>query len=268
MAETFRNGAVKEYGEWPTTLKSVQTLSVATTRMNAADLAPITVTYVEDDVRLAELTAAYLGSHGVNVHLLSRGDNAVSEILRINPDLVLLDLMVPGLNGVEVCKRLRERTAVPILMITARTEEADRVLGLEAGADDYIHKPFSSRELLARIRAAVRRARGLVGPAAGRIVLGELVVDSATMTATLGEKRLALTTTEFDLLRVLAERAGRVLSREQLLSFVQDSPDDAFDRSIDVLVSRLRAKLEVNPRQPRYLKTVRGAGYILVPDEG
>jgi DNA-binding response OmpR family regulator len=106
-----------------------------------------------------------------------------------------------------------------------------------------------------------------VGPAAGRIVLGDLVVDCATVTATLAGKRLALTTSEFDLLRVLAERSGRVLSREQLLNFVQGSPDDAFDRSIDVLVSRLRAKLESNPRQPRYLKTVRGAGYILVPDE-
>lgn len=235
--------------------------------MNATDLGPISVVYVEDDVRLAQLTASYLGSHEVEVVVLSRGDNAVPEILRLTPDLVLLDLMVPGLNGVEVCKRLRERTSIPILMITARTEEADRVLGLEAGADDYVHKPFSSRELLARIRAAVRRARGLVGPAAGRIVLGNLVVDSVTMTATIAGKRINLTTTEFDLLRVLAERSGRVLSREQLLGFVQNSADDAFDRSIDVLVSRLRAKLEDNPKQPRYLKTVRGAGYTLVSDE-
>lgn len=235
--------------------------------MNATDLAPINVVYVEDDVRLAQLTASYLEPHGVFVVVLSRGDHAVPEILRLSPDLVLLDLMVPGLNGLEVCRRLRERTSIPILMITARTEEADRVLGLEAGADDYIHKPFSSRELLARIRASVRRARGLVGPAADRIVLGELVVDSATMTATKAGKRINLTTTEFDLLRVLAERAGKVLSREQLLGFVQNSADDAFDRSIDVLVSRLRAKLEENPRQPRYLKTVRGAGYTLVGDE-
>jgi two-component system, OmpR family, response regulator len=235
--------------------------------MNATDLGLITVVYVEDDVRLAQLTASYLGSHGVEVVVIARGDTAVSEILRLSPDLVLLDLMVPGLNGVEVCKRLRERTSIPILMITARTEEADRVLGLEAGADDYVHKPFSSRELLARIRAAVRRARGLVGPAVGRIVLGDLVVDSVTMTATVSGKRINLTTTEFDLLRVLAERSGRVLSREQLLGFVQNSADDAFDRSIDVLVSRLRAKLEQNPKQPRYLKTVRGAGYTLVSDE-
>jgi DNA-binding response OmpR family regulator len=234
---------------------------------DATDLAPITVVYVEDDVRLAQLTASYLGTHGVDMIVIPRGDQAVAEILRLTPDLVLLDLMVPGLNGVEVCRRLRERTATPILMVTARTEEADRVLGLEAGADDYIHKPFSSRELLARIRAAVRRARGLVGPAIGRIVLGELVVDSVTMTTTLAGKRIHLTTAEFDLLRALAERTGRVLSREQLLSFVQNSADDAFDRSIDVLVSRLRAKLEENPRQPRYLKTVRGAGYTLVADE-
>ncbi len=110
--------------------------------MNATDLGPISVVYVEDDVRLAQLTASYLGSHEVEVVVLPRGDNAVPEILRLTPDLVLLDLMVPGLNGLEVCKRLRERTSIPILMITARTEEADRVLGLEAGADDYVHKPF------------------------------------------------------------------------------------------------------------------------------
>lgn len=233
----------------------------------ATDLGPISVVYVEDDVRLAELTASYLSSHGVLVTVLSRGDNAVAEVLKLNPDLVLLDVMIPGLNGVEVCKRLRERTAVPILMITARTEEADHVIGLEAGADDYVNKPFSPRELLARIRATVRRSRGLVGPAAGRMVLGDLVVDSITMTASVAGKRINLTTSEFELLRVLAERSGRVLSREQLLGLVQNSADDAFDRSIDVLVSRLRAKLEENPKQPRYLKTVRGAGYSLVSDE-
>jgi DNA-binding response OmpR family regulator len=151
-------------------------------------------------------------------------------------------------------------------MVTARKEEADRVMGLEGGADDYVSKPFSSRELLARIRAQVRRARGKAGPATPRLEVGELVVDVATMTATLRGKRLALTTYEFALLRVLAERAGRVLAREQLLELVHGSAEEAFDRSIDVHVSRLRHKLEDDPRSPRMLKTIRGVGYMLAPD--
>jgi DNA-binding response OmpR family regulator len=148
-------------------------------------------------------------------------------------------------------------------MVTARTEEADRVLGLEGGADDYVSKPFSSRELLARIRAQARRARGKAGPALQRVEVGDIVVDAARMTATLAGTPLPLTTFEFALLRVLAERAGRVLSREQLLELLHGSADEAFDRSIDVHVSRLRQKLGDDPRSPRLLKTVRGVGYVL-----
>ena len=227
----------------------------------------LSVVYVEDDERLARLTAQYLRSHQVEVHLVARGDLALAEVLRIRPDVVLLDLMLPGADGHEVCRRLRERVGVPIIMLTARTEEADRVMGLEGGADDYMSKPFSTRELLARIRAHARRARGKTGPAAPRIDLGALVVDSATMTATLHGARLALTTHEFSLLRVLAERAGRVLAREQLLELVHGSAEDAFDRSIDVHISRLRHKLEPDPKNPRYLKTIRGVGYMLAPNE-
>ncbi|MBX7191295.1 MAG: response regulator transcription factor [Sandaracinaceae bacterium] len=227
----------------------------------------LTVVYVEDDERLARLTAQYLGTHGVTVHVVTRGDVAVAEILRVRPDVVLLDLMLPGLDGLEVCRRLRERMDVPVIVLTARTEEADRVLGLEGGADDYVLKPFSSRELLARVRAQARRARGLVGPRANRLEVGPLVVDATTMTATLHGKPLALTTYELSLLRVLAERPGRVLGREQLMELVTGNADDAFDRSIDVHVSRLRAKLGDDPRQPRLLKTVRGVGYVLSPTE-
>lgn len=227
----------------------------------------LSIVYVEDDERLARLTSQYLRSHGVEVLLVARGDLAVAEVLRTRPDVVLLDLMVPGADGLEVCRALRERVDVPIIMVTARTEEADRVMGLEGGADDYVSKPFSSRELLARIRAQARRARGKTGPAKSRIEIGELVVDATTMTATMRGKRLVLTTYEFSLLRVLAERAGRVLGREQLLQLVQGSAEDAFDRSIDVHVSRLRHKLEDDPRSPRLLKTIRGVGYMLTPDE-
>jgi len=229
-------------------------------------LGKLSIVYVEDDERLARLTAQYLSSHGVQVTVVARGDQAVAEIARVQPDAVLLDLMLPGADGIAVCRTLRERADVPIIMLTARGEEADRVLGLEGGADDYVSKPFSSRELLARIRAQVRRARGKAGPPTPRIELGDLIVDTASMTATLRGERLALTTHEFVLLRVLAERAGRVLGREQLLQLMHGTSEEAFDRSIDVHVSRLRHKLEDDPRNPRMLKTIRGVGYMLASD--
>lgn len=231
------------------------------------DSEPLSVLYVEDDERLARLTAQYLTSHGVTVALVGRGDLALAEILRVRPDVVLLDLMLPGEDGLEVCRKLRERVDVPIIMVTARTEEADRVMGLEGGADDYLGKPFSSRELLARIRAQARRARGKAGPQSPRIEIGDLVVDTVTMTASLKGRRLELTSYEFALLRALAERPGRVLGREQLLELMHGSAEEAFDRSIDVHVSRLRHKLEDDPRSPRLLKTIRGVGYVLTPDD-
>ena len=226
----------------------------------------LSVVYAEDDERLAKLTAQYLRSHGVEVHPVCRGDEVVAEVMRTHPDVILLDLMLPGSDGLAVCRALRERIDSPIIMVTARTEEADRVMGLEGGADDYVSKPFSSRELLARIRAQARRGRGQSGPQASRTEVGKLVVDAATMTAQMNGQPLSLTTHEFALLKVLAERAGRVLNREQLLVLLHGSADDAFDRSIDVHVSRLRAKLGDDPRHPRLLKTVRGVGYTLVDD--
>jgi DNA-binding response OmpR family regulator len=226
----------------------------------------VSVVYAEDDDRLGRLTAQYLGLHGVEVTLVARGDAVVAEVLRVRPDVVLLDLMLPGRDGLDVCRALRERCDTPIIMVTARTEEADRVMGLEGGADDYVPKPFSSRELLARIRAQARRARGRSGPATTRIEIAGIVVDAATMTVTLRGKTLGLTTFEFALLRALAERAGHVLSRERLLEIVHGTADEAFDRSIDVHVSRLRHKLGDDPRSPRLLKTVRGVGYVLAPD--
>ncbi len=227
----------------------------------------ITVVYVEDDERLARLTTQYLQSHGVTVVHVGRGDLAPAEVERTRPDVVLLDLMLPGIDGVEVCRRIRARSDVPIVMVTARTEEADRVVGLEGGADDYVAKPFSSRELLARVRAQARRGRGLSGPQSERLQVGQLSIDGSTRTVTRGGVVIALTTQEFDLLRVLAERKGRVLSRDQLLALLHGTADEAFDRSIDVHVSRLRHKLGDDPRHPSLLKTVRGAGYVLVSDE-
>ena len=226
----------------------------------------LAVVYAEDDDRLGRLTAQYLAVHGVDVSLVPRGDAVLPEVLRVGPDVILLDLMLPGRDGFDVCRALRERVATPIIMVTARTEEADRVMGLEGGADDYVPKPFSSRELLARIRAQARRARGRTGPSNAPLRVGEIVVDVAAMRATLRGAPLALTTFEFGLLRVLAERAGRVLGRERLLELVHGSSDEAFDRSIDVHVSRLRHKLGDDSRNPRLLKTVRGVGYVLASE--
>jgi DNA-binding response OmpR family regulator len=223
---------------------------------------------VEDDAKLAALTAEYLRSHGVEVAVCGNGATALEEARRARFDVVLLDLMLPGRSGLEVCRELRARSDVPILVLTARGEEADRVLGLELGADDYLTKPFSPRELVARIQAQVRRARGQAGPPSRRVVVGELVLDPAALRATLRGRELPLTAYEFQLLRALAERAGQVLSRERLLELARGNAEEAFDRSVDVHVSRLRAKLGDDPKRPRLLKTVRGAGYQLAAPVG
>jgi len=229
--------------------------------------APITVVYVEDDAKLARLTVRYLESHGIRVTLATEAREGIAAVLRERPEVVLLDIMLPGMDGFEVCRELRTRVDTPILMITARGEEADRVMGLEGGADDYIAKPFSSRELVARIRAHARRARGRAAPAAtGRVVAGPLVIDPVARRATFHEQELSLTTYEFDLLRVFAERTGRVLTREQLVDCVRGSADEAFDRSIDVHVSHLRRKLGDDPRSPKIIKTVRGVGYLFATE--
>ncbi|XXT74945.1 response regulator transcription factor [Sorangium sp. So ce726] len=225
------------------------------------------IVYIEDDEKLARLTARYLESHNVRVTLVTDPREGIASVLRERPDVVLLDLMLPEIDGFEVCQKLRARVHTPIIMVTARGEEADRVMGLEGGADDYIPKPFSARELLARIRAQARRARGLAGPTAERqLVAGSLTIDPSARRATLRGEDLSLTTYEFDLLYVLAGRAGRVLTREQLVDLVRGSADEAFDRSIDVHVSHLRKKLGDDPKSPRIIKTVRGIGYVFAID--
>jgi len=226
----------------------------------------IKVLLVEDDTRLAQLTARYLESHGVVVTIAHDGIEGQAEALRRQYDCIVLDLMLPGRDGIEVTRELRARTDVPIVMVTARGEEADRVLGLEVGADDYVTKPFSPRELLARIRATVRRVRGQAGPAQRTLQVGGLILDPGRMTVTLDGKPIEVTAYEFAILRALAQRPGRVLSREQLLDVAKGSAELSFDRSIDVHVSRLRAKLGDDSRSPRILKTVRGVGYLLAGD--
>jgi len=224
----------------------------------------IRLVYVEDDERLGRLTVQYLTSQGVEVTLVTHGDHAVAEVVRVQPDVVLLDLMLPGTDGFEVCRELRVRTHVPIIMVTARLEEADRVRGLEGGADDYVTKPFQARELLARIRAQARRNRGESGPRQERLVVGDIAIDAATMEVTLRGAPLALTPNEYALLHALARNPNRVLGREHLLQLMHGTPDEAYDRSVDVIVSRLRHKIEDDVRTPKLLKTIRGAGYMLV----
>jgi DNA-binding response OmpR family regulator len=229
----------------------------------ASDPERFSALFVEDDERLASLTARYLEGHGVAVTWVGDGQQGLAEALKGRHDVLILDVMLPRKSGLEICREVRARISVPIIMLTALGEEADRVLGLENGADDYLAKPFSSRELLARLRALVRRGRGMVGPSRESLRVGRLELSPRDYSATLAGQPLGLTTAEFILLRVLAERAGRVLSREQLLDLTKGSSEEAFDRSIDAHISRLRHKLGDDPRQPRLLKTIRGAGYLL-----
>jgi two-component system, OmpR family, response regulator len=228
-----------------------------------APTTPLLALLVEDDARLAAFTREYLEGHGVAVVVVGDGARGLAEALSGRYDVVLLDLMLPSKDGLEVCREVRARSDVPIIVLTARGEEADRVMGLELGADDYLGKPFSPRELLARIRAVTRRAKGRAGPPQGQVKVGGLLIDPAARTVSLDGEEIHLTGYEFDLLEALARRAGRVLTREQLMELARGSAEEAFDRSIDVHVSRLRQKLGDDPKRPRLIKTVRGSGYLL-----
>jgi two-component system response regulator RstA len=226
----------------------------------------LSVLLIEDDARLAALTREYLERHGAVVTVADDGPRGLREALRYDFDMILLDLMLPGLDGIDLCRRVRERKDVPIIMLTARGEEADRVMGLETGADDYVSKPFSPRELLARIRSVVRRTRGQAGPRTRPLVAGDLTLDPGARSARRKGRPLDLTAYEFALLYALVERAGRVLGREQLMDLAGGNAEEAFDRSIDVHVSRLRKKLGDDPQHPRRIRTVRGSGYLFMSD--
>jgi two-component system response regulator RstA len=223
---------------------------------------------VEDDQRLAELTQEYLQSNGLQVAIESDGARAAARILKEQPDLVVLDLMLPGEDGLSICRKVRGQFAGPILMLTARTDDMDEVLGLEMGADDYVCKPVRPRVLLARIRALLRRSEGGEAPVENqrRLEFGPLVIDSAMREAWLRGASVELTSAEFDLLWLLAANAGRILSREEIFTALRGIEYDGQDRSIDVRISRIRPKIGDDPMHPRLIKTVRSKGYLFVAE--
>src|SRR5687768_4280877 len=217
---------------------------------------------VDDDAETRSLLQKYLQKQGYRVTAAPDGKGLRRALEVGRPDLIVLDLMLPGEDGLELCRDLRMRSNVPVIMLTARGEETDRIVGLELGADDYLGKPFNPRELLARIRAVLRRA--MPPETRARFRTGELEIDFDAREVTIAGRRPVLTFFEFELLATLARAAGRVLSREHLLDVLRGEEFESFDRSIDVHVSKLRAKIEETPKEPRYIKTVRGVGYVLM----
>jgi two-component system, OmpR family, phosphate regulon response regulator OmpR len=227
------------------------------------------VLIIDDDAKLRRLLEEYLGSYDFQVLTLEDGTDALGTIKGRSPDMVILDIMMPKMDGLEVLKVIRAEHKVPVIMLTARGEDADRIVGLELGADDYLPKPFNPRELLARMKAVWRRS--LPGGESGSepdeehlVRAGGLVLNRATQTVLADESEIELSTTEYKLLKVLMESANRVLNRDQLMNLARGRDFMAFDRSIDVHISKLRAKVESNPGSPKRIKTVWGTGYMFV----
>ena len=220
---------------------------------------------VDDDREIRDLTARFLRKHGFRASMAANGREMDSQLAGGRFDLIVLDLMMPGEDGLSICRRLRSRGATPIVMLTALGEETDRIVGLEMGADDYLPKPFNPRELLARIKAVLRRSEAPAPetPAGRKVAFSGFVLDLAARELRDREgSPVALTAGEFDLLAAFAERPGRVLNRDQLLDLTRGREAGPFDRSVDVQLSRLRRKIEADPGAPTLIKTVRGGGYV------
>jgi two-component system, OmpR family, phosphate regulon response regulator OmpR len=215
---------------------------------------------IEDDARLATMVADYLSEAGFRVTRAATAKAGLAEAQHDTFDALVLDLMLPDMDGLDVCKQIRARSQTPILMLTARGDPMDRVVGLELGADDYLPKPFEPRELLARLRAILRRAHA--GSPSNLLRFGRLEIDRDAREVRIDGTARPLTSYQFALVLALAERAGRVLSRDALFDLVKGETIEAFDRSIDVHISRIRAAIEDNPKKPRRVLTVRGAGYV------
>jgi two-component system OmpR family response regulator/two-component system response regulator RstA len=231
---------------------------------------PSRVLLVEDDVQLAGLVQEYLERYEFKVYLEHRGDTAADRVRSLKPDILVLDLNLPGRDGLEICREIRMEFNGPITMFTARDEDVDEVVGLELGADDYLTKPVEPRVLLARLRSLLRRYRAIASHPADlkgdQLVFGGLQIDAQARTLSLNEQSIELSTGEFDLLWLLASMAGRVVDRDSALKTLRGFGYDGLDRSVDICISRLRRKLSDNAHRPYRIKTVRGRGYLFVPD--
>ena len=225
---------------------------------------------IEDDSRLAHMVVDYLGQSGYTVAHAASGEAGLAQLALVMPELVMLDLMMPGIDGLEVCRRIRalpgQLGRVPVIMLTAKGDPMDRIIGLELGADDYLPKPFEPRELLARIRAVLRRRGDSAPHSIARTTpvlrFGALEIDRDARTVQVDERLCELTSYQFDLLVAMAERAGRVLTRDQIMEAVRGRELDAFDRSIDVHIGRIRQAIEDDSKEPKRILTVRGVGYV------
>ncbi len=217
---------------------------------------------IDDDRKLNLLLEQYLGDFGYTVVTAEKPSEGLEKMQRHHPDLVILDVMLPEMTGFEVCREIRQRSRVPVIMLTARGDSADRIVGLELGADDYVPKPFEPRELVARIQAVLRRAQDRV--MAGELVFGDLRLDFDRRAAWLHSERIQLTTNEFTVLELMARNPGKVLDRDRILQALSGMDSDAFNRTVDITVSRLRNKLRDDPKEPRFIKTVWGTGYVFV----
>lgn len=236
--------------------------------MQEKDNAP-RILIVEDDERIATLTQDYLRKNGLDVAIETDGTVAIERIINEQPDLVVLDLMLPGSDGLTVCREVRPYYHHPILIMTARTDDMDQVLGLEMGADDYVAKPAQPRVLLARIRALLRRSEAPSGEELPhRLEFGDLAIDNGGRSVTLGGELVDFTSAEYDLLWLLASNAGRILSREDIFERLRGIEYDGQDRSIDVRISRIRPKIGDDPENPKRIKTVRSKGYLFVKEGG
>src|SRR5688572_19594294 len=225
----------------------------------------VRVLLVEDDARLAGMVADYLGEAGIRSAIAGTGREAQRLLKRDAFDAVILDLMLPDTDGLDLCKHIRAESTIPLLMLTARGDPLDRVVGLELGADDYLPKPFEPRELLARLRAILRRRQA---PRSSEVLrFGRLEIDKGAREVRVDGQRKTMTGHQFALLLTLAERAGRVLSREALMDLTKGESLEDFDRSIDVHISRLRAAIEDDPKRPRRILTLRGAGYVFAKEQ-
>ena len=222
-----------------------------------------TILLVDDEPKIVQLGRDYLERAGFGVVSAANGEAALAVFRSRPPDLIVLDLGLPGTDGLDVTRQIRRQSDVPIIMLTARGEETDKLVGLELGADDYMVKPFSPKELVARVRAVLRRAEGRAGPAADMLRVADLMLDLPRQRLTIGDRPVELTATEFQLLAALARRPGRIFTRAQLLDAVHGMAFESYERAIDTHIKNLRRKIEPDPHQPRYIQTVYGVGYRL-----